>query len=291
MAAETAAWRLCGPCAASSPAAVMEGSGRPVADSTTRHTASFSPQSLSGHIAPNPSRSESQSQFQSGVPTSRWSSLLPFPAKRLSAVFRPSAKKTLDVRATDASSLASPSPSSSSPSSSSSSSSSSPPSSTSTSDYISPAMFVRPEVNIAMRKGAAPFFKNVVDVDHYGRLGCPPKALIDEIMGAYRERLDEVNADMTLDEATRTEKLALLKKSFDILTSDEKRRIYDWGLLIVSRPDDIYTWPCEADITQTTPSLNQPPKNSLDDDDPEGIRNVTFTGWFVLSLILGFFLH
>lgn len=43
-----------------------------------------------------------------------------------------------------------------------------------------------------------------------------------------------------------------------ILSSEDERRLYDWSLARSDRPER-YTWPFEADITQT-PKETPPPR-------------------------------
>lgn len=48
------------------------------------------------------------------------------------------------------------------------------------------------------------------------------------------------------------------QESYNILSSEEERRLYDWSLARSERPER-YVWPFEVDITET-PTQPPPPK-------------------------------
>ncbi|XP_024524124.1 NAD(P)H-quinone oxidoreductase subunit U, chloroplastic-like [Selaginella moellendorffii] len=131
----------------------------------------------------------------------------------------------------------------------------------------------------------------ITDVDHYARLQVPWQAPTSQIAAAFKERVDEVMAlkeDGWSDDAIR-DQLQQLQQSFDVLTSERQRRLYDWSILQEKNKNKRYVWPYEADITQKY-SLPDPP---VDEEDMDAIRKVGyfFLGWFVLSIFLGVFLH
>lgn len=124
--------------------------------------------------------------------------------------------------------------------------------------------------------------------DHYGMLGITPLASYEEVETAFRKRREIVLQQGLSEEEIRI-RLRALKVSYDILSSEEERRLYDWSLYHSQSPEGTYIWPYEADITQSVcaPGPEQEPK------DEEGIRKVGyfFIGWFVLSIFLNIVLR
>lgn len=125
--------------------------------------------------------------------------------------------------------------------------------------------------------------EDLITPDHYATLGLPRGASYEEVRRAFRERFERVVQQGTDEDAIR-EKLRILKDSYEVLSSEEQRRLYDWSLLHSESLDGKYRWPYEADITQRT-SGPGPPKAP---EDEEAIRRVGyfFLGWFILSCIL-----
>lgn len=119
--------------------------------------------------------------------------------------------------------------------------------------------------------------------DHYAVLGVPRGTTYEEISKAFREKCEDL-LQQGLDEDVIRKRLQTLKGSYEVLSSVEQRRLYDWSLIQSERRDGTYRWPYEADITQSTCAPGPP----RDPEDEEAIRKVGyfFLGWFILSLIL-----
>lgn len=124
--------------------------------------------------------------------------------------------------------------------------------------------------------------------DYYATLGLAPSASYQEVATAFRRKCESILQQGLNEEEIRNE-LRILKVSYDILSSEEERRLYDWSLFHSQSPGGIYRWPYEADITQSTCAPG-PPKEP---EDEEGIRRVGyfFLGWFVLAFILNLLLR
>lgn len=130
-------------------------------------------------------------------------------------------------------------------------------------------------------------------VDHYRRLGVSPDATNAEIVKAFEARcreLTDAGTDQVLDEEAARQRLQDLEASLDVLTSEEARRLYDWGLQRAQRGEtDVYVWPFETDLTQKnyTPGIGNPPRPMTPIDD-EGIAALgTFAlAWFIISIVL-----
>eukprot|EP00250_Pteridium_aquilinum_P006627 c16505_g1_i1 orf=81-746(+) len=120
--------------------------------------------------------------------------------------------------------------------------------------------------------------------DHYGMLGLAPSAPYEEVEIAFRKRCEAVLQQQGLSEDEIRNRLRALKVAYDVLSSEEERRLYDWSLFHSKSPGGIYRWPYESDITQSACAPG-PPKEPKDE---EGIRKVGyfFLGWFVLSVFL-----
>lgn len=119
--------------------------------------------------------------------------------------------------------------------------------------------------------------------DHYGILGLAPAASYQEVEIAFRKRCEAVLQQGQPEEEMRRQ-LRALKGSYDVLSSAEERRLYDWSLLQLKNSQARYAWPFEADITQTECDPFPPPRPV----DEEGIRRVRnfFLGWLALSVVL-----
>ncbi|KAL2925842.1 NAD(P)H-quinone oxidoreductase subunit U chloroplastic, partial [Bienertia sinuspersici] len=96
----------------------------------------------------------------------------------------------------------------------------------------------------------------ITDVDHYARLGLRRGCSYDQVGAAYQNKVKELS-NKGLDEEEFSKELDLLKESYNILSSEEERRLYDWSLARNAAPDT-YMWPFESDITQT-PRGGTPP--------------------------------
>lgn len=123
-------------------------------------------------------------------------------------------------------------------------------------------------------------------VDHYGRLGVAREASAGEIRRTYRKLLVETEGKDIPGE----EKDAIvrgLRESYELLTSVEERRLYDWSL--DRSVNDVYVWPHESDVTQR----DYAPATYTNEADAEGNKTHAYfyLGWFALSVILNVFFH
>jgi molecular chaperone DnaJ len=62
--------------------------------------------------------------------------------------------------------------------------------------------------------------------NYYATLGVSPDADYEEIKAKYRQLVKEYHPDITKDEKT-AEVLAEITKAYDVLSDEEKRKIYD----------------------------------------------------------------
>uniref|UniRef100_A0A0F7H1C4 Chaperone DnaJ-domain superfamily protein n=1 Tax=Habenaria pantlingiana TaxID=1498489 RepID=A0A0F7H1C4_9ASPA len=127
----------------------------------------------------------------------------------------------------------------------------------------------------------------ITNVDHYGRLGIARGDSYDKVDAAYAKMCEDV-VNQGLDEEESKRRIELLKESYDILSSEEERRLYDWSLARNEMPDR-YVWPFEVDITQTPTQL--PPPQEPEDVGPTRLVGYFFLAWFVLSVILSITLN
>jgi hypothetical protein len=118
---------------------------------------------------------------------------------------------------------------------------------------------------------------------HYGYLGVSADAELEEIKAAYRRLSKEYHPDSTsLPLEVAAEKFLRLKKAYDVLSSEEERRLYDWQLaqMYSSVQGGRFIWPYEADRTQRgygsrpPPTVRQEPVNA----DTLGGRNMPLSG-------------
>uniref|UniRef100_A0A0F7CZC4 Chaperone DnaJ-domain superfamily protein n=1 Tax=Goodyera fumata TaxID=1390594 RepID=A0A0F7CZC4_9ASPA len=122
----------------------------------------------------------------------------------------------------------------------------------------------------------------ITNVDHYGRLGIARGDSYEKVDIAYEKMCEDI-VNQGLDEEESNKRLDLLKESYDILSSEEERRLYDWSLARNEMPDK-YVWPFEVDITQTPTQI--PPPREPEDVGPTRLVGYFFLAWFVLSVIL-----
>ncbi|XP_042395830.1 NAD(P)H-quinone oxidoreductase subunit U, chloroplastic-like [Zingiber officinale] len=122
----------------------------------------------------------------------------------------------------------------------------------------------------------------ITDADHYGRLGISRKSSYDQIKVAYENKCEEL-MNKGLDEAEKMEELELLKESYDILSSEEERRLYDWSLVRSEKPDR-YVWPFEVDRIKL--STEPPPAQEPEDVGPTRLVGYFFLAWLILSVAL-----
>ncbi|XP_020100333.1 NAD(P)H-quinone oxidoreductase subunit U, chloroplastic [Ananas comosus] len=122
----------------------------------------------------------------------------------------------------------------------------------------------------------------ITDVDHYGRLGISKGTSYDQVNVAFKKKQEEL-MNKELDEEEAKKELELLKESYNILSSEEERRLYDWSLARSERPER-YVWPFEVDITET-PTQPPPPKEP-EDVEPTRLVGYFFLAWLILSFAL-----
>ncbi|XP_061374970.1 NAD(P)H-quinone oxidoreductase subunit U, chloroplastic [Gastrolobium bilobum] len=122
----------------------------------------------------------------------------------------------------------------------------------------------------------------ITDADHYGRLGIPRGCPFDKVAVAYNNKVRELESQ-DLEEEELKQKLALLKESYTILSSEQERRIYDWSLAR-SQITDKYVWPFEVDITQIP--KGDPPPQEPEDVGPTILVGYFILGWIILSIVL-----
>ncbi|XP_077240978.1 chaperone DnaJ-domain superfamily protein [Tasmannia lanceolata] len=122
----------------------------------------------------------------------------------------------------------------------------------------------------------------ITSVDHYAILGITKGTSYDQVTAAYKRKCEEL-MNQGLDEEENNKAMALLKESHAILSSEEERRLYDWSLSRIERPDR-YVWPFEVDITQTPTQPAPPPEP--EDVGPTRLVGYFFLAWLILSFAL-----
>ncbi|KAJ6848487.1 NAD(P)H-quinone oxidoreductase subunit U, chloroplastic [Iris pallida] len=122
----------------------------------------------------------------------------------------------------------------------------------------------------------------ITNADHYGRLGLAKGCSYDQVKDAYEKKCEELS-NQELDEDKVSTMLELLKESYEILSSEDERRLYDWSLARSENPDR-YIWPFEVDITQTP--TESPPPEEPEDEGPTRLVGYFFLAWFILSVVL-----
>ncbi|XP_074563645.1 NAD(P)H-quinone oxidoreductase subunit U, chloroplastic [Curcuma longa] len=122
----------------------------------------------------------------------------------------------------------------------------------------------------------------ITDADHYGRLGIARKSSYGQVKVAYENKYEEL-MNKGLDEAEKMKELELLKESYDILSSEEERRLYDWSLVRSEKPDR-YVWPFEVDRIKVSTEL--PPAQEPEDVVPTRLVGYFFLAWLILSVVL-----
>ncbi|XP_050363337.1 NAD(P)H-quinone oxidoreductase subunit U, chloroplastic [Argentina anserina] len=128
----------------------------------------------------------------------------------------------------------------------------------------------------------------ITDVNHYGRLGLRRGCTSDQIVAAYKTKLDELKSQ-GLEEDELNKKLEPLKESFIILSSADEKRLYDWSLGRSANPDT-YLWPFEVETTRATPDT-PPPVTEPEDFGPTRLVGYFGLGWIILSLVLSIALN
>ncbi|KAF3338093.1 NAD(P)H-quinone oxidoreductase subunit U [Carex littledalei] len=124
----------------------------------------------------------------------------------------------------------------------------------------------------------------ITDVDHYGNLGVPRTASVDQIQLAYQSKCEELKNKEGLEEDDVKKELDLLKESYTILSTKEERRLYDWSLARSAQPDR-YVWPFEVD-DNSAQSPEEPPPQEPEDVGPTRLVGYFFLAWIILSFVL-----
>ncbi|WOL11588.1 NAD(P)H-quinone oxidoreductase subunit U, chloroplastic [Canna indica] len=122
----------------------------------------------------------------------------------------------------------------------------------------------------------------ITNADHYGRLGISRGTSYDLVEVAYEKKREEL-MNKGLDEEETSKELEFLKESYEILSSEDERRLYDWSLARSEKPDR-YVWPFEVDITQTF--TTPPPPEEPEDVGPTRLVGYFFLAWLILSFAL-----
>ncbi|XP_062020302.1 NAD(P)H-quinone oxidoreductase subunit U, chloroplastic [Rosa rugosa] len=128
----------------------------------------------------------------------------------------------------------------------------------------------------------------ITDVNHYGRLGLQRGCTSDQILAAYKTKLDELKSQ-ELEEEELNKKLEPLKESYTILSSADEKRLYDWSLGRSAKPDT-YLWPFEVETTRATPDT-PPPVMEPEDFGPTRLVGYIGLGWIIVSFILSIALN
>ncbi|CAO2816633.1 unnamed protein product [Amaranthus hypochondriacus] len=128
----------------------------------------------------------------------------------------------------------------------------------------------------------------ITDVDHYARLGLRRGCSYDQVRAAYGKKLEELSSQGLEEENFNTE-AELLKESYNILSSEEERRLYDWSLARNEAPER-FTWPFETDITQK-PNFGTPPPQEPENVGPTIAVGYFTLGWLVLAFTLSIILN
>ncbi|KAL8153153.1 hypothetical protein V2J09_010913 [Rumex salicifolius] len=128
----------------------------------------------------------------------------------------------------------------------------------------------------------------ITDVDHYGRLGISRGCPYDQVLIAYKNKVEELKKQELEEEEELSNQLEQLKESYTILSTVEERRMYDWSLGRSDQPDR-YLWPFETDITQRI--AGTPPPREEEDVGPTKAVGYFFLGWLILGFTLSIALN
>ncbi|MCO5606815.1 hypothetical protein L7F22_061006 [Adiantum nelumboides] len=114
-------------------------------------------------------------------------------------------------------------------------------------------------------------------------LGIRPDADLEGIKGAYRKLSKLYHPDTTslpADEAAKN--FLKLQKAYDVLSSTEERRIYDWTLAqqISGQQGGSFVWPYEAEETLQGPGFQTKVVGKANGDD----EYIDFTGQMMAGL-------
>ncbi|CAN1143743.1 NAD(P)H-quinone oxidoreductase subunit U, chloroplastic [Linum perenne] len=129
----------------------------------------------------------------------------------------------------------------------------------------------------------------ITEVDYYAALELRRGCSYDEVTNGYKKKVDEL-MNKGLDEEQLRIEMETLKESYSILSSVQERRLYDWSLARADNPPR-YSWPSQADITQSASPETPPILQEPEDVGPTRAVGYIFLGWFVLSAVLSVLLN
>ncbi|KAL3696529.1 hypothetical protein R1sor_010605 [Riccia sorocarpa] len=126
----------------------------------------------------------------------------------------------------------------------------------------------------------------IVKVNHYAILGVPVGASTSQIRQAFKARCEKVMETKDQDEETSKAELRSLQIAFEVLTSEEERRVYDWALERYENREGTYIWPYETDVTQRyNPKEIPPVMRSFDEEGNKKVANFLL-GWLVIAFLM-----
>ncbi|CAN1305990.1 NAD(P)H-quinone oxidoreductase subunit U, chloroplastic [Linum perenne] len=114
----------------------------------------------------------------------------------------------------------------------------------------------------------------ITEVDYYAALELRRGCSYDEVTNGYKKKVDEL-MNKGLDE----EQLRI-----------EMETLKDWSLARADNPPR-YSWPSQADITQSASPETPPILQEPEDVGPTRAVGYIFLGWFVLSAVLSVLLN
>ncbi|CAM6102867.1 unnamed protein product [Calypogeia fissa] len=136
---------------------------------------------------------------------------------------------------------------------------------------------------LVLAEGAA----GLAQVDHYRVLKIPFGSSVEKIAEAYKNRVEELKAlENEIGKEAVDEELRSLQVSYNILNSEEERKVYDWVLQRYNhRLRDTYIWPYETDITQRYTNKEPPPVMRSFDQEGNNRLGLFLLGWVIISII------
>ncbi|KAL2643280.1 hypothetical protein R1flu_010867 [Riccia fluitans] len=126
----------------------------------------------------------------------------------------------------------------------------------------------------------------IVKVNHYAILGVPVGASTSQIAQAFKARCEKVMDRKDQDEEASKAELRSLQIAFEVLTSEEERRVYDWALKRYENREGSYIWPYETDITQRyNPKEIPAVMRSFDEEGNQKVATFLL-GWLVIAFLM-----
>lgn len=130
--------------------------------------------------------------------------------------------------------------------------------------------------------------------NHYACLGITPDADQITVKNAYRRLTKQYHPDTTeLPVELAAQKFVRLKEAHNILSSPEKRRLYDWQLAQVVSNSGRFIWPYEVDRSQGGTGSRPRSSSSLDKNEgprplgDDSIAALAFDGFaLIVSLVV-----